>query len=74
VSLKFAFDIQLEATAGVRGGREAKIGIERTAVGSDNADEGDVVRVIEDVENVQRGRKNGPALLFFLEMKIVGNV
>src|SRR6267378_136284 len=65
--LEFAFEIQLEAAAGVGRGGETKIGTHDT-------DEGHIVRMIQDIENIESCGEYGTVFFLFLEMEIVSNV
>src|SRR5437899_2545790 len=74
---ELAFKVQLEAAAGVRGGRSAKIGICRKAAwkkASRDADECHIVRVVQDVEDIERGGQNRAVFFLFLEVEIVRHI
>ena len=65
--LEFAFEIQLEAAAGVgRGGK--------TKIGARDTDEGHIVRMIQDIENIESRGQYGTVFFLFLEMEIVSDV
>src|SRR5258708_35255435 len=65
--LEFAFEIQLKAATGVGRGGETKIGARDT-------DEGHIVRMIQDIENIESRGQYGTVFFLFLEMEIVSDV
>ena len=71
---EFAFKIQLKATAWVGRGRSTEIRIARPTIGTDHANIRDIVRVIEDVEDVKGSGEHRPVFFLFFKMKIVGHV
>jgi len=60
--LEFAFEIQLEAAAGVGRGGETKIGTHDT-------DEGHIVRMIQDMKILRAAVSTGPSFFSFLKWK-----
>src|ERR1700675_325465 len=74
---ELAFEIELEAAAGVSRGGRTKIGIYRAAVQVESrrdTNERDVVRMIEDIENIESRGKHRAVFFLFLEMEVVGDV
>jgi hypothetical protein len=69
VSSELAFEIYLQTAARIGGGRKAKIGIDGPAIGADDANVRDIVRVIENVENIKRGGEHGAAFFSFWKWK-----
>jgi hypothetical protein len=55
IGSELAFEIYLETATGIGRSGEAEIGIAGSAIGTDDADIRDIVRMIEDVEDVERG-------------------
>ena len=72
--LELEFEVELKTASGISGRGLAEIGIARAAVGTDDADVGHVVDMIEDVEGVQSDGENGTVFLFLLETEVVLDV